>query len=267
MLRPPGPRSSDGDASTSSSSSRASRMSPSISCGVPLPAEVAQREPDLERPEAARVLRPALVVVQLLLVEASSTAACSRTRRAGRRRCGRARSRPRPACRATCADRARSSPPRASARRSSGALGARGRERAVGAVDVQPEVLLAAERGELAQRIDGAGDTEPPVADDEEREQAVCAVGRDRVPQRGDVHAQRRVGRDPAQGLGAEPEHVGRLLHPGVGLGRAVHAQPRRRSCPRRARPTAPAPRRAASTPMKFAMFPPLTSSPPQSGR
>ena len=86
--------------------------------------------------------------------------------------------------------------------------------------------------------------------------------------QRGDVHAQFRVGRDPPDRCGAEAAEVGGLLNPRVRFGRAVDAKPVGPNLPAtpRSRTSQPAfAARAARKQTMFAMLPPLTSSPPQS--
>ena len=71
-------------------------------------------------------------------------------------------------------------------------------ERAERAVHVEPEPLLAAERGERAQVVGGAGVHRAGVADHAERPVPRRAVGRDGGAQRGDVDLVRRVDRDRA---------------------------------------------------------------------
>jgi hypothetical protein len=49
---------------------------------------------------------------------------------------------------------------------------------------------------------------------------------RDLLFERGNVHALVAVGRDPADRVGAQTEHVARLLQPGVRLARGIDARP-----------------------------------------
>ena len=63
------------------------------------------------------------------------------------------------------------------AERVAAALGQHG-EAAVGRVDVEPDAALAAERGELVERIDRAGARRAAVRDDEERQPSRGLVGR-----------------------------------------------------------------------------------------
>ena len=128
--------------------------------------------------------------------------------------------------------------------------------------------MLARDLGEPRQRVDRAR------ADRARRCRPPGTAG---SPRRGPPRSCRtsasvstvRSSRDGhvAQALRAEAEEVGRLLDPGVRLRRGVDGQ-RRRPCrrPSRARPAPPFARRAARKPTKFAMLPPLTSSPPRLG-
>jgi hypothetical protein len=97
-------------------------------------------------------------------------------------------------------------------------------EAAVGAVHVQPQALVPAEVGEVAERIDGTGLHAPRVGRDQERPMPGPAVGRDRRPQAGQVDAEVVAGRDLAGS--AEPEREGGLLQAGMTLGRHVHGEP-----------------------------------------
>ncbi len=108
-----------------------------------------------------------------------------------------------------------------------GRVGKPGRHAAVGAVHVEPQLLLPAQRGDRAQRVDGAGAHRARGADHQERPLAGLAVGGDARLERPEVEREVGPGRDPADRGGAEAEQVGGLLDPGMGLGRGVEAQRR----------------------------------------
>ena len=86
-------------------------------------ADVLQRQPHLERAEAARVLRAVVDVVGRLLVEVVVRRVIGKRRPQRAPDRAPARIRPRAAHTATCADRPRPSRPSLSPRRSSGASG------------------------------------------------------------------------------------------------------------------------------------------------
>ena len=89
---------------------------------------------------------------------------------------------------------------------------------------------------------------------------------RDLPPERGWIHPLAIVGRDHSNGVRAEPEEIGGFLDPGVGFGRGVDEQTAAvRASPSFLTSQPACDARAATKHTKFAMLPPLTSSPPQS--
>ena len=84
-------------------------------------------------------------------------------------------------------------------------------ERAIGAVDVKPELLLAAQRAQRREIVDRADIHRAGRADHEERLQAGLAVQRDLRAQRGDVDAVQSIDRDDAQRIAAEARNIHRL--------------------------------------------------------
>ena len=132
-------------------------------------ADLLQDHPQLQRPEAARLLHRELaeprqrgIVAKVGRHEAEGVAHRLRRR-------GRWRSRIRPGCRATCAGRCRGCR-RARCRRTASAspLGEH-RDAAVGGIDVQPQVLAARRRRQSVERIDGAGVDGARAGDDRDR--------------------------------------------------------------------------------------------------
>ena len=141
----------------------------------------------------------------------------------------------------------------------------RRRQRAVRAVDVKPEIEFAADRRDLRQRIDRAGADRSGRADDQERTVAALAVCGDLTAKLGRVHPLMLVDWNPADRVGSQPEEVGRFLNPGVRLRRRVRRAAAARSPQRPVLRTSQSAFavRAARKQTKFAMLPPLTSSPP----
>ena len=132
------------------------RRSSAVAGGADLP----QRQPDLQRAEAARVLRPVVDVVRRLLVEVVvrrviGERGAQRFRIAHQRAAGFER-RVEPLVRID-GDRVRAG---SAPRRSSGASGTRRGEAAVRAIDVEPDAVLPAERA-----ISGSGSTAPVLTD------------------------------------------------------------------------------------------------------
>ena len=82
-------------------------------------------------------------------------------------------------------------------------------EAAVGRVDVKPDAVLAADPGELGQRVDGAAVRGASVRRGEQREAPGAQVGLDRGGQRLRREPERRVARQHAHLLRPEPEHPG----------------------------------------------------------
>ena len=224
MLRPWVTASISGCAVGSSNSSRDRRMSSAIDATMPSRAGLPQRQPHLERAEPARVLRAELEVVdrRRSSVEVVVGGVVRRTRRAASPDRGRARSPPRAARTATCADRwppsrRRSAPPVRRARpawpRPSAPYApstwnhrpCRGRCRAISGSGSTAPVLTAARRADHEERHD-------------RRRRGRRRSARS---QRGDVHAQRPRRPNPADRVGAEPGQVRGLLNPRVRFGRA----------------------------------------------
>jgi len=153
---------------------------------------------------------------------------------------------------------------RASARRSSedsaGRLPGRRTRR-----HVEPEVLLPRDPGQLPQRVSRPTAHRPGGADEKERQEPRLPVFSDTGLEHVGLHPAFVVNRDPVDGFEAEPEQVGRLLQPRVRFDRRVDHE-------LAASGRSPASRmfheafafRAARKPVKLAMFPPLTSNPPQ---
>ena len=79
-------------------------------------------------------------------------------------------------------------------------------ERSVGAVDVQPDAVLAADLGELSQRIDRSDRGRAGICHDDERRQSGHDVGGDGRPERIGPHSRTPVGRDHAYLVGPESE-------------------------------------------------------------
>jgi hypothetical protein len=90
--------------------------------------------------------------------------------------------------------------------------------------------VLAAERSDLAERIDGTGADRACSPDHDEREIAGRLIFREARGERRNVHPQAVVGRDPADARGTDAGEVGGLLNPGVSLCRSVAAKRRPRS-------------------------------------
>ena len=203
-----------------------------------------ERQPHLQRAEAPRILRAVVEVVHDLIVEvvvgrviregAAQLVGIAHEHAAGFER----RVEP-----LVGIDRDRIGvAQRAQARRRSRRLR---RQRTVGAVHVKPQLVLAADGGDLRERIDGARADRAGGADDEKRLMAEPEILLDPAAQGGRVHPLLVVGGDPADGVGAEAEQVGGLLDPRVGFRRRVDQQRAvlRATAPPFARPTEPWPR------------------------
>ena len=233
MLRCCVSASNSGCCCTSACRCRASRMSSPIICQIartspPAAAPATPSAPGTRASSAARSRSSSSPRGR-----SGSRSGGTRRRAADRRAGAPARSPLRAARRATCADRRRPSRPRSSARRLVRRARHARRERAVGAVHVEPDVVAPAD----IAAISASGSTAPvltvpAVPTTRNGTIAVGAVGDDLPLERGDVHALLGVGGDPANRVGAQPEQVGGLLDPGVRFGRRVDAQ-RRRASPR----------------------------------
>ena len=97
-------------------------------------------------------------------------------------------------------------------------------EPAVGTVHVQPEGLLAAEPGEVAERVYGSRLHASSVRRDEEGAVTCAAVSLDRRAQVGKVHSEVAVNGHLAGP--AEPEREGGFVQAGMPLRRHVHGKP-----------------------------------------
>ncbi len=81
-------------------------------------------------------------------------------------------------------------------------------EGAVGAVHVQPGVVLAADPRQLGERVDRTHRRAARVGDDQQRAPAGGQVGADRALQRVRAHAPDVVAQDHPHLVGAEPQHA-----------------------------------------------------------
>jgi hypothetical protein len=79
-------------------------------------------------------------------------------------------------------------------------------ERAVGTVDVEPEVVVAADLRQVAERVDGACRRRAGVRDDQQWQPPGGLVGADSAEERLRAHPGAFVGRDDAHLVGPEPE-------------------------------------------------------------
>ncbi len=100
-----------------------------------------------------------------------------------------------------------------------------GSEGAVGSIDVEPEIELAAECRHFGKGIDGTSTDGAGRADDEEGLIAGGAIVEDGGAKSREVDALSGVGWNPANGVGAEARYVGGFLYPGVSLFRTIQAQ------------------------------------------
>jgi hypothetical protein len=88
------------------------------------------------------------------------------------------------------------------------------RRSAVSGVDVEPEPLVGADVGDLAQGIDRSGRHRSPAPDDGDGADSVIPIGLDRVAKLVHPHAVGIVDRDVPQRRRAQPEHVrGPVVH------------------------------------------------------
>ena len=94
-------------------------------------------------------------------------------------------------------------------------------ERAVGAVDVEPELLRGRDIGERVERVDRAGVDGAGRADEQRRQGAARAIGGDRRAQRGRVEPA-SLERHLAHRTTAEAKQLQGAPHAAVGLGRHV---------------------------------------------
>ena len=99
-------------------------------------------------------------------------------------------------------------------------------ERAVGAVDVEPEALRGRDVGERVERVDRAGVDGARRADEQRRQGAARAIGGDRRAQRGRVEPA-SLERHLAHRTAAEAEELQRAPHAAMRLGRHVGDEPR----------------------------------------
>ena len=191
---------------------------------IPGAAHLPQRQPHLQRPETPRVLRPVVEVVHDLIVEmvvgrvirkgVAQLLSIANEHAAGFER------RVEPLVGIDC-DRVGLIERPQAVRRSR----RQRRERAIGAVHVEPQFMFPADAGDLRKGIDDARADRPGSADDKKWLMAEAAIVLDLTSQERGVHSLLIVGRNPADGVGAEPEEIGSLLDPRVGFGRGVDEQ------------------------------------------
>ncbi len=111
------------------------------------------------------------------------------------------------------------------AREQIGSLGNRGGQSAVGTIDVEPEVSLTAELGELRERVDCPSADGTGRADHQERLITLRNILVELTLQIRQVHARFVVDSNPTQRVGPESRDIHRLVDPGVDLSRGVDAQ------------------------------------------
>jgi len=88
---------------------------------------------------------------------------------------------------------------------------------------VHPQAVLAAQRGDLRQRVDAAGIHGAAGRDHCQRNAPRGAVARDRLTQVREAHAEALIGRDQSQLLASEPEQRHRLGDRHVYFTRGIH--------------------------------------------
>jgi hypothetical protein len=186
-------------------------------------ADLAQRQPHLQRAEAARVLRPVVDVVGRALLEVVVGRMIGERRAqlfgVAHQRASRLERRVEPFVRID-RDRVGVAKGDQVVRR----IGRRGREAAVGAVDMEPGAALPACDGDRREIVDRSGAHRSRGADNDARPIAGGHVGVHRAAQRIDVHSQIGAGRNPADRGRAEPAQVGCFLNPRVRFGGSVDA-------------------------------------------
>jgi len=99
-------------------------------------------------------------------------------------------------------------------------------ERAVGAVDVEPEVLRGRDIGERVERVDRAGVDGAGRADEQRRQGPARTIGGDRRAQRGRVEPA-SLERHLTHRTTAEAKELQGAPHAAMGLGRHVGDEPR----------------------------------------
>ena len=100
-------------------------------------------------------------------------------------------------------------------------------ERAVGAVDVEPELLGGRDVGERVERVDRAGIDGAGRADEQSRQRPARAIGGDRLAQRRRVEPA-SLERHLTHRAAADAEELQSPPHAAVSLGRHVGDEPRR---------------------------------------
>jgi hypothetical protein len=95
---------------------------------------------------------------------------------------------------------------------------------------VEPHAFLTAERADVRQGIDRAGADGSRRANDDRRHISCVSIRFDLAAQRGHVHVQSCIGRDPPDRRRAEAREVGGLLNPRMRFDRRVHAEPAARA-------------------------------------
>jgi len=84
---------------------------------------------------------------------------------------------------------------------------------AIGRIDVQPDAVVLAQRGDLRQRVDAAEVGGAGGGDHGHGQLAQALTVRQRLGQRRHAHALGTVGFDAAHGVVAQPQQRGGFLH------------------------------------------------------
>ena len=108
-----------------------------------------------------------------------------------------------------------------------GSLGAHHGGGAVRPVGVEPQAVLPGDGGQPGERVHGARADRARVADEQEGLVPFAAVLLDPALEGSHVDRQVVPHGDPSEAVRPVAEEVGRLLDPGVGLGRRVDEEPR----------------------------------------
>src|SRR5258705_7672220 len=103
----------------------------------------------------------------------------------------------------------------------------RGTDRAVRAIDVEPQALGVADVGDLVERIDRARADRPGAGGDAEGARTGRAVGGDGGAERIDVDPAALVGGDPMDRLFTEAENLRGLLDAAVAVRGHIEPKPR----------------------------------------
>src|SRR5437667_847344 len=100
-----------------------------------------------------------------------------------------------------------------------------GSEPAISPIHVEPQIILPADRSNVREGIDRARTHGACCPDDEERQITGLDICLNLLAKGSRVHAELCVHWDPANGLGAQAEHVSGLVNPGVRLTGSVETQ------------------------------------------